>query len=89
MPTIVCGFRDDDGIVEKVVQVGAMIIKNFLVNMYFLNNCCYSLLQYSVNDLPRSCSEHWQPNVCMGFLDAVLAHIKTEMSQGKNRISYL
>jgi len=56
VPTIVCGFRDDDGIVEKVVQ-------------------------YSVNDLPKSCSEHWQPNVCMAFLDAALAHIKTEMSQ--------
>ena len=32
VPTIVCGFRDDDGIVEKVVQVAAVIIKNFLVN---------------------------------------------------------
>ena len=63
--------------------------KDFLVNMSFLKNCRYSLLQYSVNDLPKSCSEHWQPNVCMGFLDAALAHIKTEMSQGMNGISHL
>lgn len=56
VPKIVCGFRDDDGVVEKVVQ-------------------------YSVNDLPKSCSEHWQPNVCMSFLDAALTQIKTEMSQ--------
>merc|ERR1712061_549880 len=56
VPKLVCGFRDDDGIVEKIVQ-------------------------YSVNNLPKSCSEYWQPNVCMSFLDAALTHIKAEMSQ--------
>lgn len=60
VPKVVCGFRDDDGVVGNLTEFG-------------------------VSDIPKRCAEHWLPNVCMNYLDSVLAHFMSEMSRVSER----
>ena len=77
VPKIVCGFRDDDGIVKNLqhfkttslahdTQVGvAMVWLGFARDL--------SVLQ---NDLSL-----WQPAVCLNFLDELLSWIRTVVTK--------
>eukprot|EP00095_Tigriopus_kingsejongensis_P002537 snap_masked-scaffold344_size201325-processed-gene-1.0 protein:Tk02537 transcript:snap_masked-scaffold344_size201325-processed-gene-1.0-mRNA-1 annotation:"protein dom3z" len=55
IPKVICGFRDDAGIVHQ-------------------------LKTYPIYELPKMGAEHWQPNVCMNFLNDFLEFAKTKVT---------